>query len=71
MKESVHKSYDELPLFLSAKDVAKLLGVSLSTAYELMHEDEFPSLRVGNRYVIPKEDFQKWVKENTKKGGEY
>ena len=68
MKESVHKNYDELPLFLSAKDVSKLLGVSLSTAYELMHEDEFPSLRVGYRYVIPKEDFQKWVKENTKGG---
>ena len=68
MKESVHKNYDELPLFLSAKDVSNLLGVSLSTAYELMHEDDFPSLRVGNRYVIPKEDFQKWVKENMKGG---
>ena len=27
MKDSVYKSYDELPLFLNAKTVAKVLGV--------------------------------------------
>ena len=43
LKESVYKSYDELPLFLNAEMVAKLLGVSPSSAYELMHEKGFPS----------------------------
>lgn len=38
MKESVYKSYDELPLFLNAETVAKLLGISPSSGYELMHE---------------------------------
>ena len=33
MKESVYKNYEELPLFLNAKIVADLLGVSPSTAY--------------------------------------
>ncbi len=32
MKQSVYHSYDELPLFLSAKNVAELLGVSISSA---------------------------------------
>ena len=36
MKSSVYKSYDELPLFLNAKTVAKVLGVSPSSGYELM-----------------------------------
>ena len=36
MKESVYKSYDELPLFLNSELVAKVLGVSLSSGYELM-----------------------------------
>ena len=57
MKESVYKSYDELPLFLNAETVAKALGVSPSSGYELMHEQGFPSLRIGNRIVIPKEAF--------------
>ena len=31
MKLSVYKSYDDLPLFLNAKMVAQVLGVSIST----------------------------------------
>ena len=67
MKESVYKSYDELPLFLNAETVAKLLGISPSSGYELMHEKGFPVLRIGNRMVVPKEKFRKWVEENTGK----
>lgn len=37
MKLSEYKSYDELPLFLNAGMVAKVLGVSPSSSYELMH----------------------------------
>lgn len=37
MKESSYKTYDELPLFLNAETVAKVLGVSPSSGYELMH----------------------------------
>ena len=55
MKESNYKSYDELPLFLNAATVAKLLGVSQSNCYELMHEPDFPVLKIGSRMVVPKE----------------
>ena len=37
MKESNYKSYAELPLFLNAATVAKVLGVAPFSAYELMH----------------------------------
>lgn len=63
MKDSIIKSYEELPLFLSAQMVADVLGVSISSAYELMHENSFPSLRIGNRLVIPKDHFRQWVEE--------
>ncbi len=68
MKESEFKSYDDLPLFLSAKLVAQTLGISISSAYELMHEDGVPSLRIGSRFVVPKEKFRQWVERQT--GGE-
>lgn len=61
MQQSVYKSYDELPLFLNSEMVAKVLGVSPSSAYELMHEPGFPVLRVGNRMLVPKEQFIQWV----------
>ena len=38
MKVSQFKDYSELPLFLNAELVAKVLGVSPSSSYELMHE---------------------------------
>ena len=65
MKESSYKRYDELPLFLNAATVAKVLGVSPSSGYELMHEQGFPALRIGSRIVIPKEAFIRWVEEHT------
>ena len=65
MKESIYKSYDELPLFLNADTVAKTLGVSLSSGYELMHEKDFPALKIGSRIVVPKESFIRWVEQNT------
>lgn len=62
MKNSIYKSYDELPLFLNADTVAKALGIAISSCYELIHEKDFPSLTIGNRIVIPKEDFILWVR---------
>lgn len=65
MKISLYKSYNDLPLFLNAKTVAQVLGVSISTAYELMHGSGFPVLRVGNRMVVSKEKFIRWVEEQS------
>jgi len=68
MKESHYRSYEELPLFLNAEMVAKVLGVSPSSGYELMHEPDFPVLKVGNRMVVPKEKFVEWVSQHTRGG---
>ena len=65
MKMSNCKSYDDLPLFLNASLVAQVLGVSISTAYELMNEPGFPVLRVGSRMVVPKEKFIRWTEKQS------
>ena len=69
MKESTYKSYDERPLFLNAEMVAKVLGVSAASGYELLHQKGFPTLKIGNRLVVPKEKFIQWVEERVN-GGE-
>lgn len=68
MKVSTYHSYDDLPLFLNAEMVAKVLGISISSTYELMHEASFPTLRVGSRIVVPKGKFIEWVRHGTKGG---
>ena len=67
MKESFYTNYDELPLFLNAETLARLLGISISSSYELMHERGFPAVRIGSRLVVPKEKLKLWVDENTGK----
>ena len=66
--QSKFKSYDELPLFLNARTVAQVLGISMAGAYELLHQEGFPVLKVGSRLVVPKEKFLSWIESQT--GGE-
>ena len=68
MKLSEYKTYDDLPLFLNATIVAQVLGISTASSYELMHEKDFPVLKIGNRMVVPKGKFITWVARNTNGG---
>ena len=65
MKEYFYKSYDELPLMLSVQEIAKVLGISKTSAYELVRTKGFPVLKIGSRLVVPKEKFREWVEQNT------
>ena len=65
LNKKLQRRNDQLPLFLNANAVAQVLGVSISSAYELMHETGFPALRIGNRIVVPKEKFRRWVDAQT------
>ena len=66
MQESIYKTYDELPLMLNAEMIKDILGISISSAYELLNTEGFPVLKIGNRKVVPKEKFKIWVEENIK-----
>ena len=64
MKQLIYKSYDELPLMLSVKELATVLGVSRTSAYELTKTKGFPSIKIGSRVVIPKEKLIEWIEKN-------
>ena len=64
MKQTIYKTFDELPLMLSVPDVAAVLGISRAGAYELVHAEDFPKLRIGSRIVVPKEELREWIHEN-------
>lgn len=70
MKESKYKTYEELPLFLNSKMIGEVLGVSPASSYELLHQEGFPTLKIGNRLVVPKEKFIVWVEQHTQGGAE-
>lgn len=61
MKKPICKNYSELPLMLSVPEMASVLGISCAGAYELVKQQGFPSLTIGSRIVIPKEQFIAWI----------
>ena len=54
-------SYDQLPLALSAEEVAQVLGISRANAYALMHSKGFPTLKIGKRMTVPKDKLIEWI----------
>ncbi|MCI6640751.1 MAG: helix-turn-helix domain-containing protein [Pygmaiobacter massiliensis] len=60
---SNYTKYDELPLVLDARNVADILGISLSMAYRLFDRDDFPTIRTGmRRKLVSREAFFDWLK---------
>lgn len=47
----------------SIQEVADLLGISKSYAYELVRNGTIPALELGRKKIIPKESFHAWVNE--------
>ena len=63
-----YKSFEELPVALNAVDVAKALGLSRVGAYNLMNSEGFPTLKVGKRLIVSKENFVRWINQNSQGG---
>ena len=60
-----YTSLDQLPITLSANQVAQVLGISRAKAYTLMHAKGFPTIQIGKRMVVPKNKFIEWMEAQT------
>lgn len=58
-----YTSLEQLPLALSAEDVAQVLGISRANAYALMHSKGFPTLKIGKRMTVPKDKLIEWMEK--------
>lgn len=46
---------------MNAKDIKEYLGVSLSTAYEIMRQHGFPVMKIGGRRLVKSHKFMEWL----------
>ncbi len=58
--ERKYKDFSELPLTLTATDVAEILGIARVKAYELVQSKGFPRIILGRRILIPRDKFIEW-----------
>jgi excisionase family DNA binding protein len=56
---------EQLPITLSANQVAQVLGISRANAYTLVHSKGFPTIQIGKRMVVPKNKLIEWMERQT------
>ena len=66
--KQIYTSIDQLPIVLTADQLAQALGISRAGAYQLMHSKGFPTIRIGKSMVVPKEQLLIWMEEKLKEG---
>lgn len=49
---------------LDTKDIQRIFKCSKNTAYNLMHSDGFPSIKVGRRIFVSNLSLHKWLYQN-------
>lgn len=49
-------------LVYNVTEAAEALGISRRSMYDLMHREDFPTLKVGGRRLISKELLAEWVR---------
>ena len=51
----------------NVKQLSQYLGIGMNTAYTLVKQKDFPSITIGKRIIVPKEQLDEWLKVNSKK----
>ena len=51
------------PIVYTMPEVAKLLCIGRATAYNLAHQEDFPSFRRGRSVRVRKDDLDEWIEK--------
>ena len=57
--------FEAMPDVMDAKQIAQALQISKAGAYNLLNSPEFPTLRIGGRKMVMKNDLLEWLKSHT------
>lgn len=58
--------FENMPDVMDAKQIAETLHLSKAGAYNLLSNPNFPTLRIGGRKLVLKQDLIAWLKSQTK-----
>ena len=54
---------------MDAKQLAEVLRISKAGAYNLLNSPDFPTLRIGGRKLVMKQDLLEWLRSHTNRKG--
>lgn len=56
---------ETMPDVMDAKQLAQALQISKAGAYNLLNDPDFPTLRIGGRKLVMKNELVEWLKSRT------
>ena len=56
---------NNLPNVLTAKDLQSYLHISRAGSYILLNRADFPTLHIGKRKLVTRENLFQWMEKNT------
>ena len=59
--------FETMPDVMDAKQLAQALQISKAGAYNLLNDPDFPTLRIGGRKLVMKQDLLEWLRSHTNK----
>ena len=57
--------FESMPDVMDAKQLAEALQISKAGAYNLLNNPDFPTLRIGGRKLVMKNELVEWLKSHT------
>ena len=60
---------ETMPDVMDAKLLAEALRISKAGAYNLLSSPDFPTLRIGGRKLVMKQDLLEWLRSQTNRKG--
>jgi len=54
---------EKASLTLTVEEAGRKVGLGRGAAYSAVRRGEIPSVRLGNRIVVPKEALERWLAE--------
>ena len=64
-KPNAYFSFSEVPVVLNANQLASVLNISLTNAYCLLRSESFPTLRIGRRLLVSRDNLLNWMNEHS------
>lgn len=68
MPLSTNRRYEDLPDYLTIKELKQYLQIGTNKTYELANTPGFPHLKFGNKKIFPKDKVKEWLDRKVEQG---
>ena len=58
------RNFEDYPVMLEASDIQAILRISRANVYKLINSRAFPTLKIGKRILVERDDLVSWIRAN-------